>query len=175
MALGQRLEGNGHIGRRAAARRPKTAGTDRSRDRAHGRVVLDHGGHFVELALHELERVGRVAPNAALYLAGILLWKEALGNNDVEKHVQGHGREQGRDHYAAVIERPLKCAHVFLSQTLEPSLECASKSRRLARALDPEKLRAHHRRRGERDYERNEDRDGQRDGELTEDEPHDAA
>ena len=131
----ERLERDGDIGARAAAAaRAEAAAARPSRSRS-----LTAGSAWMMLAtscslrLHQLKRTRRVAANAALQLAGVLLRKEALGNHDVQIDIQADGREQQEHHDAPMIQRPVERGFVVAAQAARSRARSLRRSGRLAR------------------------------------------
>jgi hypothetical protein len=147
--FGQGLERDGDVGARGAAGRAEAAAAHGSGDGFHRRVRLNDGRDFLQLALHQLERGGRVAANSALQLTGILLREETLRNHHVKVDIEADGREQQQQHGSRVVQRPIERAFISAAQPREAAFECLHESRRFALMHASEEQRAHHRRRGQ--------------------------
>ena len=163
----QRFEINRDIGGcAAAATGTEATGPNGARDRVHRRVRLDDGGDLLELGLHQLKRARRIAADAAPQLTGILLRKQSFGDHDIEVNIQPDGREENEQHDAPVAQRPVERARVIVAQMLEIAFESARESRRHAVEFGSQQQRTHHRRRGERNHQRDQDRHRQGHGEF---------
>ena len=117
---------------------------------------LDEGG---ELLLHQLERDALVGPQAAEQHAGVLLRKEALRHDAEQHHVEHDRCEQGEQHQAAVTQRDVERVLVEILHRRERALAGAKRpAMRRGGVAHPQEDRAQHRRRGERQHQRDHDR-----------------
>ena len=108
-----------------------------------------------ELLAHRLERDALVGLDEADEAPGVLLREEALGHDHVEVDVEADRREQDEHHERAVAQRPGEaCARSRASTRVEGALAPRCEAAGLALRRRPQQPRAHHRRRGERDHQR---------------------
>ena len=91
-----------------------------------------------EMSCEALGRPGKAA--------GVLVGKEALGNDDVEIDIQCQRADGEQQHQVLVPQHPAQAAVIAGQQPVEDTLSEAVGAAAIARIVLAKKLRAHHRR-----------------------------
>src|SRR5208282_1381578 len=121
------------------------------------------------------KRSGRWGLRNPLNDSGVLHREKALGSDNVKPDRENEGGYRDEQRPRLVLQDPLQSARVEVNDALEHAFGGLIESALLRFRLVTEQLRAHHRRKGQRNHRRNQNRHGQSDRELAEQAPDDVA
>ena len=169
LPLGERFQGNEHIGRIALPAAGKGG------DVFHCRVGAYQFDIIHQLLLHRLEGNALVGLNVAHDAAGILLREKALGDDRVEIDVEPHRRRQHQHHQPTVRQRPVQADAISIVQGSEKAFAQEEQAAPTLFTGRTQQAGAHHRRGGEREHQRNQDGDRERGRKFAEEPPDNAA